>query len=149
MTQEELIKQRQEKVASLLMMGHTEISIAKMLGVSRETIVRDVRELKSMSPQWLDSLAQHGFTFEFKMCLDLLKTLRAKLLDMLQNASSTSEEIKIIREIENNIALYNQWMLDGPVVLIMDRKLNPTKLAPSNVNQHLGSTFQQQRTERW
>ena len=149
MTQEELIKERQEKVASLLMMGHTEISIAKMLDVSRETIVRDVRELKNMSPQWLDSLAQHGFTLEFKMCLDLLKILRANLLDMLQNASSTSEKLKIIQAIENNIALYNQWMLDGPAVLIMDRKLNSTKLAPSNVDQHLGSTFHEQRTEKW
>jgi len=132
MTQEELIKERQEKVASLLMMGHTEVDIAKTLGVSRETIVRDVRELKNMSPQWLDSLAQHGFTFEFKMCLDLLKTLRVKLQNMLQNASSTSEELKIIRAIENNIGLYNQWMLDGPAVFLMNKKLNTSQLYTPN-----------------
>ena len=62
------------------------------------------------------------------LCLDLLKTLRAKLQNMLQNAKSTSEELKIIRAIENNIALYNQWMLDGPAVFVMDRKLNSTEL---------------------
>ena len=95
-----------------------------MLGVSRETIVRDVRELKNMSPQWLNSLAQHGFALELKMCLDLLKTLRVKLQEMLETENSTSNKLKIIREIENNIGLYNQMMLDGPAVYVMTNKLN-------------------------
>ena len=50
MTQKELIKERQEKVTSLLMVGHTEKAIATTSGVSRETIVRDARELKNMPP---------------------------------------------------------------------------------------------------
>ncbi len=124
MAHDELVKERQEKVASLLMVGHTEKTIAEMLDVSRTTIVRDVGELKNMSSLWLDSLTQFGFTFEMKMCLDLLKTLRVNLLNMLQNASSTSEKLKIIREIENNIGLYNQMMLDGPAVFLINSKLS-------------------------
>lgn len=134
MTHDELIKERQEKVASLLMVGHTEVSIAEMLDVSRETIVRDVRELKNMSTQWLDSLAQHGFVLEFKMCLELLKTLRVKLKEMLENTNSTPDKLKIIRAIENNITLYNQWMLDGPAVFLMDKKFNSDLLNIPNVD---------------
>lgn len=124
MTQEELIKERQEKVSSLLMTGHTEVAIAKMLGVSRETIVRDVRELKNMSPQWIDSLAQYGFIFEFKLFLDLLKSHRVILQDMLENSSSTLEKLKIIRQIQENIEYFRFIMLEGPTLYALNKKLN-------------------------
>jgi len=119
MTQEELIKERREKVSHLLMQGHTEISIAKQLDVSRETIVRDVKVLKGQSFSWLSNLAKDGLCFEFKLVLDELRNLRIQLVELLEITPTVNERIRLIREIEINCEIYLKYLLDGPGVQIM------------------------------
>lgn len=101
------------------MQGHTEISIAKQLGISRETIVRDVKVLKDQSFSWLSNLAKDGLCHEFKLVLDELRNLRIQLVELLEITPTVNDRIRLIREIEINCEIYLKYLLDGPGVQIM------------------------------
>src|SRR5436853_7882651 len=64
---------RREQVSVLLIKGRNETKIAQELGVSRQTIVRDVSFLKKSSQSWLEGLAKDGFIFEDRLSLDKIK----------------------------------------------------------------------------
>jgi len=99
-TKEEEIKERREKVNELLGKGWTEKKIAVELKVSYITIVRDVKELKEQTFEWVDEQARTGYMFECKKCIDEIVNLKSTMYDMLYDPNSSPElKLKISKEI--------------------------------------------------
>src|SRR3989442_959917 len=103
-TQDQEIRERREEVSYLLIQGFTEVDIAKKLGRSRETIVRDVRHIKSQANPWIDDLAKEGFPFEYKLAMDKLRENERGYRKMLENKNLTvSDELRIRKAIDDNV----------------------------------------------
>lgn len=99
-SKEEEIRDRREKVNELLGKGWTEKKIAGELNVSYITIVRDVKELKEQTFQWVDEQARTGYMFECKKCIDEIDNLKSTMYDMLYDPNSNPElKLKISKEI--------------------------------------------------
>jgi len=99
-TKEEEIKERREKVNELLGKGWSEKKIALELKVSYITIVRDVKELKERTFEWVDEQARTGYMFECKKCIDEIDNLKSTMYDMLYDSNSNPElKLKISKEI--------------------------------------------------
>ncbi len=107
---------RREKISFLLSMGYQEESIAKDLGVSRRTIVRDVKYLKDSYRKWgLDKL-KNDLMFETRLGLDVMKNMRIRLYDLLEEASTFKEKMEAIRELSKNNVAYMNFIFNGPIL---------------------------------
>lgn len=116
-TQVQEMQERREKVSHLILQGYTEVGIAEELGVSRETIVRDVKYLKSTATPWFKGLAVDGFAFEYMVAHDKLKENERGYRKMLERETlSVSEEIKIRKAIDENIAQQLNLLAEGPTL---------------------------------
>mgnify|MGYP001573089000 CR=1 FL=1 len=104
-TQEQMITQRREKVAHFLIKGYPEAEIAKMVNVSRETVVRDVRVIKMQARGWYANLATVEYLYEYKMMFDKLKDYEYELQQMKNEAKDISDKIKITKALQDNIFL--------------------------------------------
>jgi len=122
-TQEQEIEERREKVSQLLLQGFTEVLVAKELGVSRETIVRDVRVLKEEALPWFDDLAGIGFAHEAKLALDKLRQCERWLHELRDQAKTSDEKLKAIRALEENIICQSQYLANGPTVHSLNKAM--------------------------
>lgn len=99
-SKEQEIQERREKVNELLSQGWTEKKIAENLNVSYATILRDVKELKDQTFEWVDEQARTGYMFECKKCLGEIDNLKTIMYDMLYDPNSKPElKLKISKEI--------------------------------------------------
>jgi len=110
------IKQRREKVAIFLTKTKTEKEIALKLGVSRQTIVRDVAYLKKESQKWLDDLAKEGFVYEFKLTLDKIRDHERELHRLYTKSDDISQKIQILKALNENAKLYLELLGETPTV---------------------------------
>ena len=110
------IQERRENVSHLLLLNKTETQIAKELGVSRETIVRDVGSLKKSAYGWVEALAKDGFIFEYKQALDKIKTREAKLNGLLDEAKDVWQKIAVMKELDRNTKLYLELLGESPTI---------------------------------
>lgn len=110
------IKQRREKVAIFLTKTKTEKEIALKLGVSRQTIVRDVAYLKKESQKWLDDLAKEGFVYEFKLTLDKIRDHERELYGLYTESDCISQKIQILKALNENAKLYLELLGETPTV---------------------------------
>jgi len=117
----EEIRERREKVASRIKF-ETEAEIAKALGVSRETIARDVAFLKKAAQHWLDDLAANGFIFEYKNSLDELKENRTQLQNLYKNSKDDFEKRLLLKDMDANIVSYIKLLSEAPAVLAFRKK---------------------------
>jgi len=76
--------------------GESETNIAKKLGVSRATIVRDIKKIRSDSQNWIDDLARGGFIFEYKCTLEDIKKRKIVSQELLEKTNDVSNKIKIL-----------------------------------------------------
>jgi len=114
--------ERKEKVSYLLIKGHKEIEIAKILGVSRKTIVRDVAYLKEASHTWLEDLVKTGVIFESKLAIDKLKDNEMRIRVLLEKTDlKIEQQAKLIKQLDDNVSLQLQMLLEGPTILAMRR----------------------------
>lgn len=104
-TQEQMIALRREKVAHFLIKGYPEIEIAKMVNVSRETVVRDVRVIKMQARGWYANLVTVEYLYEYKMIFDKLKDYEYELQQMKNEAKDVKDKIKITKALQDNIFL--------------------------------------------
>lgn len=109
------LQERREKVSHLLVKGCKQLDMADQLGVSRETIARDVRFLKEQAMTWFKTVSTADYIFEYKILLDKLKDFEFDMRQMIKNSSDNSEKIKIIKPLQDNIELQLK-MLTYPVV---------------------------------
>lgn len=107
---------RREKVSYYLIRNMNETKIAKTLGVSRQTIVRDVSFLKKLSQSWLDGLVRDGFIFEYKLALDRKKENGYLLRKMLDETKDVSERVTIIKARNENDKLYLEMLSETPTI---------------------------------
>lgn len=107
---------RRQKVAECLRKGMAESEIAKIVKVSRQTVVRDVSCLKKYSQNWLDGLAKEGFIFEYRMALDKIKDRGYKLGKLLDEEKDVMKKVAIIRAMDDNDRLYLQMLAETPTV---------------------------------
>jgi hypothetical protein len=128
------IKKRQDEVASLLINNKTETEIAKILRVSRGTVVRDVSAQKKLASNWLDSLPKGVFVFEYKLALDKLKQTGAELANMYDKAIKESEKLQILKAKDENTKLYFQLLAEAPVICAFKKAIKNTNVT-SDVQQ--------------
>lgn len=133
------ISERQYQVNLLLGEAITERAIAKTMGVSRETIVRDVHELKQQANKWLTEEAKTGFIFQCKLALDKLLRIELDLRTQRREKEAqlnfgkkkgdqktlmkTDELIDLNRAIEECIAYQIQLREQGPTLVALRRAL--------------------------
>lgn len=110
------IDERREKVAECLRKGMIEAEIAKQLGVSRQTIVRDTSALKKNAKPWLDGLAKEGFIFEYKMALDKIRDREKYLQKLLDNETDTKTKVHLIKALNDCTKLYISLLSDAPTI---------------------------------
>lgn len=122
------IRKRREAVSSCLVRRMKETEIAEKLGVSRQTIVRDVAFLKRESQSWLDGIAREGFIFEYKLALDRIKEVGARLQELFDQTHNVVEKIAILREIQYNEKLYLELFGGIPTVHAFRRAMEKTNV---------------------
>lgn len=107
---------RREKVAHYLTQGYNETEIAKFMKVSRQTIVRDVAELKKESRPWLDDLAKNGFIFEYRLGFEKLKETASRLESLYHEAKTSKEKLAILKQKDENTVLYLKLLSESPTI---------------------------------
>lgn len=135
------VEKRRVKINFMLTKGLTELDIAQQTGWSIATIERDVAWLREESKNWIDTLAKGGFIFEWQKHQEKLKDTERQLNIMLEETDLDEqkkdaegkpkrkykirgeERAKILKQRDDNIAMQNQMMLDGPTVHIMKTRL--------------------------
>lgn len=133
------IAERQYQVNLLLGEALTERGIAKTMGVSRETIVRDVHELKEQANKWLTEEAKTGFIYQCKLALDKLLRIELDLRTQRREKEAqlnfgkkegeqktlmeTDELINLNRAIEECIAYQIQLREQGPTLVALRKAL--------------------------
>ena len=110
------VQERRQKVSEYLRKNIPEILIAKNLGFSRQTIVRDVASLKESSQSWLDGLAKDGFIFEYQITLEIIKNNRARLEALYEQAENLMDKVVILRDIDKNAKLYLELLGETPTI---------------------------------
>jgi DNA-binding transcriptional regulator LsrR (DeoR family) len=120
------IKKRREEVSSCLVRRMRQTDISKKLGVSRQTIVRDVAFLKE-SHNWLDGIVKEGFIFEFQLALDRIKDVGTQL-EELDKTGNVMEKIVILREIQNNTKLYLELLGETATVHKLRKVMGKTNV---------------------
>ena len=91
--------QRRLKVQELLFAGYDQHSIAKKTGVSIRTTCRDIEWIRKNNKNWLDDLAEKGFTQEFRETLEGYKQDIMRLQEMQENCKDQSLRLQIIKTI--------------------------------------------------
>lgn len=119
---------RRQKVAECLRKGMAESEIAKIVKVSRQTVVRDVSCLKKYSQNWLDGLAKEGFIFEYRMALDKIKDRGYKLGKLLDEEKDVMKKVAIIRAMDDNDKLYLQMLAETPTVYALRKAMSKNVL---------------------
>jgi len=114
---------RLENVSSRLLKGEKETDIAKALGVSRKTIVRDVACLKKSSKTWLNGLAKNGFIYEYKLALDKIKDHERELQRLYLQTNDGTEKINILKALDGNTKLYIELLGEAPTVQSLRKAL--------------------------
>jgi len=114
MTQRAKINERRIKVTEYLLQGYSEIKIADILGISRETIQRDVKFLREESIKYLRMFPTQEYLFLYKLSVDKLQSYELQL-NQLKEDASTENKIRIIRELHKNIDLQVK-MLASPML---------------------------------
>ncbi len=109
-------KERREMVVECLRKNMSETRIAKELGFHRQTIVRDVADLKKDSQNWLDGLAKNGFIFECRMTLDIVKNTGARLEELYNNVDNSSLKLAILEQIDRNAKLHLELLGETPTI---------------------------------
>ena len=110
------IDERREKVAEYLRKSMLEIEMAQQLGVSRQTIIRDISVLKKNAKPWLDGLAKEGFIFEYKMALDKIRDRENYLQKLLDNETDTKMKAQLVKALNNCTKLYISLLSDAPTI---------------------------------
>ena len=117
------VKERREKVFEYLKKNKTEKEIAEILGVSRQTIVRDVAFLKISSQDWLDGLAKDGFIYEFILSLEKFKKNGSRLETLYDETKDVWQKLGIIKEIGQNEKLYLELLGETPTIHALRKAL--------------------------
>lgn len=115
---------RREKVSTLLLKGMSETKIAQELGVSRQTVVRDVSFLKQQSQSWLDGLACGGFVFQYKLSLDKIKDHGIMFEKLLEKTDDMWQKITILKELDRNTKLYIEMLGEAPTIQAFKKAVN-------------------------
>jgi len=114
-------KQRIEQVSYYLVKGVPELEIAKILNVSRKTIVRDVAYLKKASQNWIDGLAKDGFIFEYKLALDKIKDRENELQKLYKESKEISQKLQILKALDENTKMYLELLGERPTIHAIKR----------------------------
>ena len=120
--------QRRLKVQELLFAGYDQHSIAKKTGVSIRTTCRDVEWIRKNNKNWLDDLAEKGFTQEFRETLEGYKQDIMRLQEMQEKCKDQSLRLQIIKKISDIRYKYVEQFARFPAVWAMDvfvQKNNP------------------------
>ena len=109
-------KERKEMVSFYLMRGFTETKTAKNLDVCRQTILRDVNDLKKNARTWIDGLAKDGFILEYKLGLENLKSIRTELWNLSEKTDNHEQKYKILKTISDVTKSYLQLLAEAPTI---------------------------------
>lgn len=121
---QENIKARRVKVSYYIVKGTPEDQIAEILGVHRNTVVRDVAYLKKSAKNWLDDLAKDGFLHEYRLGLEKVKDHEYELQKILLYAETVGQKIQIIKALNENTKLYLELLGETPTVHAYKQALN-------------------------
>jgi|GEM_PF-4324544 orotate phosphoribosyltransferase-like protein len=115
--------ERQKKILELLFFGLTEIQIATLLEVSRETIVRDVAELKDLGNKWTDDLPRGILALFQRAAVIRIQKRLNKIDEKLENTQNAIEMTKLIAEARENEKLCWGILGDGAAVHSLQRAM--------------------------
>lgn len=121
------VQKRREEVSRLLLKNMSEIKIAEILGVSRQTIIRDVSFMKKSSVSWSDGLAKDGFIFECKHTLDKIRNVGRRYEELYDITDDVWQKISILREIDANNKLYLEMLSEYPTITAYKKALKITQ----------------------
>lgn len=108
--------ERRERVSALLIKGISETQIAQELGVSRQTIVRDVAFLKMSAQNWLEGLAHGGFIFEYRLSLEKIRCYGMELQKIFDKTEDDWLKFNTLRELQQNVRLYLELLGETPTI---------------------------------
>ena len=120
----EKIKIRRDKVSQLLIQNHSETKIAAMLGVARQTVVRDVAYLKRASRNWVDGSSKDGFIFEYKLALDKIKDREFELQKLYKQSTEIGQKLQILKALNDNTKLYLELLSEHCTIHAIRRARN-------------------------
>jgi IS30 family transposase len=114
------LEERRRQVAHLLARAKTETEIAQSLGVSQQTISRDIQALKEASLQFVYDLAKSDLAYYYKQKLNGLDEVIGEAWKMYGSTVTNRKEklmaLKIIvMAHETSFKLLNE----GPAILAM------------------------------
>lgn len=115
---------RREKINQLLIKSVTSpTEIARILGISYDTVQNDIKWLRSQTRPWLSGLALDGFAFDVKIAIERLGGIEKQLEEMREearkNKASTYEQIAILRELRDTTIVKINAEGEGPVLVTL------------------------------
>ena len=127
-SKEEEVQARKEKVMEYLAQCWTEQKIADELGVSKITVVRDVKWLREYAySKWADDLVGEGFFYFMKKCFDEFEYLKRKLHEILEEDHSSREKISAIKALNDLTCSQASVFTAGPVLQKLKQFVNRHK----------------------
>lgn len=104
-------------MARHLVKGVPEARIAELLGVHRNTIIKDVAHIRSGAREWLDGLAaDDGFIHEYRLALEKIRDHEFELQKLLDNAGTPAQKVRVLRALDENVKLYLELLGETPAV---------------------------------
>lgn len=90
------IKERRNKVASLLTRSFTEGEIAEQLGVDQSTVSRDIKAIKDMSQSFVYDLAKSDLAYYYKKSLDGIEQAKREAWKIYSDSSTVGIRDKLL-----------------------------------------------------
>lgn len=109
------ILQRRKKVYHLFSTT-TGLEMAKILGVCKSTIDRDMRSIRKGVHVWMDTLPKDEFILQYKLTLDGSKSRSVILKNMLETTLDDFEKLAIIKELRNEEKFYIDLLSQAPTI---------------------------------
>jgi transposase len=114
------MEQRRKEVIVLAAQGLTETEIAHKLGVDNTTISKDIKALKLISQQFIYDVTKSDFTFYYRQCLELVKFVLRKQLEIATMDGSIEEthmrRMKLLSDILSTVSTLNEYYKVAPTM---------------------------------
>jgi hypothetical protein len=110
------IDERRKQVSIMIVKGMTEIAIAEQLGVDNSTISKDIKALKLISQQFIYDIAKSDFTFYYKQCVDLVRFVLQKQIEIVEKEVMTSQDViraKMLLDLLGTVGTLNEYLKEG------------------------------------
>lgn len=118
------VAERRMKVSMMMAQSYPKTEITERLGISPETLNRDIAWLQSLNADWLAATAKEGFIFENRMAIEKLKYQEQRLSELrVRCQSDIKDSVMLERAIMDNVKLQLEIIGKGPMLYALNDML--------------------------